>query len=171
MECDKKPLTTIKTELVGVDGKPFTITQRKLRCLEERDATDLSGYRSGSWDAERIRRYLDKVGKDSLDKLTDAEYEDCERYARTPGDSADSPAGFKLFLYRVCFSMGGRVEGSKGGGKLLGEGWSLEAEITPDALADVLTTGQLLQLANNASRLTVLTEDEEKKLAGPSSTT
>lgn len=170
MECDKKPLTTIKTELVGVDGKPFTVVQRKLRCLEEQDAVDLSGYRPSTWNADRIRVFLARKGVESIEQLGDEDYRELEVFSRTPGTEIGTKEGITLMLYRVCFSMGGKVEGSEWGGTLgLGEGWTLKEEITPKALAGQLTSEQLIDLANKAQKLTTLGSDLAKKSEGPSS--
>lgn len=170
MECDKKPLTTIKTELVGIDGQPLVITQRKLRCLEEQDAIDLSGYRPTTWDADRIRVFLARKGVQAIDQLEDEAYRELEVFARTAGTEIGTKEGITLMLYRVCLSMGGKVEGSGWGGNLgLGEGWSLDEEITPKALAGKLTSEQLIDLASKAQQLTTLGSDLIKKSEGPSS--
>lgn len=157
MECEKTPLRTIEGVYRSVDGIEVKVVQRILTYAEDCEGKELAGFRAGHWDGLKLRAWLLSNDKDSINDLSPEEVaklysSDC--YIQ--GDDLNTPAGRRMFLLYVAYSLGWKKN------RGMGEGWSLPLEPSPENIADTFPEAEMTGLIANITRLKDLEASEVK---------
>ena len=160
MNCTENTPVIITTDLVDISGGKVTVTQRQLTTSELWRAEELSGAKPDRFNKFKLADFLARVGKTDMRELS--EDERAELFSGDiweAGDDSTTRPGRMQLLYQIAFSLGWKNETA---GKLHGEGWTMEKEITPENIINSFSESQMLKLISNVTKLRQLDYAEEK---------